>query len=655
MSVLTNIRTIANGFFILVVSLLISGWVLTNPAAGQKPTLDAVLGLSPLQKDVDYQTPDKQQQAQCEVADAKLIGQSGWILLDANKRLLRRFVDTDDNRRIDQWCYYSDGIEVYRDIDSDGDNNADTFLWTGTSGIRKGIDKNGDFKIDAWERISAEEVTSEAVKALSENDTGRFELLLATDAEIDSLELGEEIGQLLKKRATQSRKKFAEIVKGKSILSKQAKWIHFGGTRPSLVPNGTEGSKRDLVIYENVVALVDDGGKNSQLAVGTLIQVGQGWRMLDVPEVIVPDQAPQVTSIFFELSDPLVVGNNPEGISQEMQQLIGDFQAVEEKLENAKDANEIAALNAQRADVLEKMVYRAANAEERLNWARQFTETIIGAYRMDSYPAGMDRIEKFLSKAEGDKKLEDSLKSYVKFRWMSNRYSEQVVDQDLDINKIQSKWQSELTSFINDYPKTESAADAMLDLGFALEFDAAVESDETKRKELDEKAVSWYSRLVKDFPNLPLAAKAAGAVRRMNSVGQRLELQGTTVEGKQLALSDLKGSIVIVHYWATDCNSCLKEMEAINKLLESYASRKIAAVGINTDANKQSLEKFLKTSKIGWPTLYEEGGLDGRLATDLGVLTLPTMLLLDREGKVVSRSLTSTELEDQIKQVLKAE
>ena len=49
---------------------------------------------------------------------------------------------------------------------------------------------------------------------------------------------------------------------------------------------------------------------------------------------------------------------------------------------------------------------------------------------------------------------------------------------------------------------------------------------------------------------------------------------------------------------------------------------------------------------------WESGGLDGRLAEELGVLTLPTMLLLDREGVVVERNLMVTDLESRLKSVL---
>jgi len=59
-------------------------------------------------------------------------------------------------------------------------------------------------------------------------------------------------------------------------------------------------------------------------------------------------------------------------------------------------------------------------------------------------------------------------------------------------------------------------------------------------------------------------------------------------------------------------------------------------------------------SRFPWPQLHESGGLDGRLAEELGVLTLPTMFLLDAQGNVVDRNLVITDLEKKLDSLLGA-
>ena len=72
--------------------------------------------------------------------------------------ILRRFVDTNDDNVVDQWSYYKDGLEVYRDIDSTFNGKADQYRWFNTGGSRWAIDANEDGVIDSWKSISAEEV-----------------------------------------------------------------------------------------------------------------------------------------------------------------------------------------------------------------------------------------------------------------------------------------------------------------------------------------------------------------------------------------------------------------------------------------------------------------------------------------------------------------
>ena len=56
---------------------------------------------------------------------------------------------------------------------------------------------------------------------------------------------------------------------------------------------------------------------------------------------------------------------------------------------------------------------------------------------------------------------------------------------------------------------------------------------------------------------------------------------------------------------------------------------------------------------MAWPQIFEAGGIDSRLATEYGIISLPTMFLIDGQGKVVNRSLrTATEVERQLDKLL---
>ena len=66
----------------------------------------------------------------------------------------------------------------------------------------------------------------------------------------------------------------------------------------------------------------------------------------------------------------------------------------------------------------------------------------------------------------------------------------------------------------------------------------------------DSEALAYYKKVANLFPEADSGEMAAGAVRRLESVGRQVELQGTTIKGKPFRLSSLRGKPVVVHYWA---------------------------------------------------------------------------------------------------------
>src|SRR5208283_3872732 len=88
--------------------------------------------------------------------------------------VLRKFLDTKGNNVVDQWSFYKDGVEVYRDIATKPNGKKDEFRWLNTGGTRWGVDSAGEGKLTAWKVISAEEVTAEIVAAVANRDSARF-------------------------------------------------------------------------------------------------------------------------------------------------------------------------------------------------------------------------------------------------------------------------------------------------------------------------------------------------------------------------------------------------------------------------------------------------------------------------------------------------
>ena len=138
-------------------------------------------------------------------------GITGWVVKTDSGQVLRRFLDTNGDNKVDQWCYYKDGIETYRDIDGDFNNKADQYRWLGTAGTRWGLDEDENGRIDSWKSISAEEVTAEIVAALRDATPADSVACCSPSDELTTLGLSKKQKEELTAKIDAAAKAFADV------------------------------------------------------------------------------------------------------------------------------------------------------------------------------------------------------------------------------------------------------------------------------------------------------------------------------------------------------------------------------------------------------------------------------------------------------------
>lgn len=606
-------------------------------AAG--PSAEQALKLEPIQKDVDYDKPTGAEVEQCTIKAEKIGDLVGWTVRDGIGQLLRRFVDTNRDNVVDQWCYYRQGIEVYRDIDTNYNGKADNYRWINTAGTRWGLDKNEDGKIDEWKAISAEEVTAELVRALAQKDPNRFNALLLTPEELKTLGVGPEAANKLSAKVKEASTGFAGLVRQQTRFTDDTAWMHFAASQPGLVPAGTDGSTKDLEVYENVTVITETGDKNDQVPVGTLVKVDSKWRLIGLPDLEGAEMAD--AGYFFRASiasrpEVPAAGNAPD---DKMQELLSKLEKLDQQSMTASpDAQ--ARLNSERADILESLAKAASKEEEREQWIRQLADTVSAAAQSGGYPDGVKRLDSLFEQVE--KNDSQGLAAYVKFRYLTAEYGMALTSPNADFAKIQTAWLDNLQQYVKDFPNSPDTAEALLQLAIAEEFAGQ-----------EDKAKQWYGRIVSEFPDALAAKKAKGAMTRLESVGKPIQLAGQGHSGGTVDLAKMRGRVVLVHYWATWCEPCVQDLGKIKELFAKYGKDGFMPVGICLDTNKTEADRFLASNRLPWPQIYETGSLDGRLANEMGILTLPTMLLIDKQGRVVNRAVHMGELEDELKKYLR--
>jgi thiol-disulfide isomerase/thioredoxin len=213
-----------------------------------------------------------------------------------------------------------------------------------------------------------------------------------------------------------------------------------------------------------------------------------------------------------------------------------------------------------------------------------------------------------------------------------------------DVAKLQEKWLADLQDFVGRYPKSPDAAEALLQLGMYLEFVGKTEE-----------ATKWYGQLASDFPSAEPAKKAAGALRRLNSEGKPMRLRGNDLQGGPIdSVGPMyRGKIVLIHYWATWCEPCKENMVLLKELYSKRAGRHFDIIGVCLDNDAATAKAFLTEHRFPWKHVHEPGGLDGRLANEMGVMTPPLMILVDQNGNVANHNIHVSELETELAALLR--
>jgi thiol-disulfide isomerase/thioredoxin len=125
-------------------------------------------------------------------------------------------------------------------------------------------------------------------------------------------------------------------------------------------------------------------------------------------------------------------------------------------------------------------------------------------------------------------------------------------------------------------------------------------------------------------------------------------------DGKDVKLSDLKGQVVLVNFWATWCGPCRIEIPAFVELQEKYRDKGFRIVGVSVDDPPEALAPFAKKFNINYPLLV---GLDREdVQNAFGpIFAVPISVIVGRDGRVCVKHIgpaTKEQFESEIKSLL---
>lgn len=107
------------------------------------------------------------------------------------------------------------------------------------------------------------------------------------------------------------------------------------------------------------------------------------------------------------------------------------------------------------------------------------------------------------------------------------------------------------------------------------------------------------------------------------------------LQGGEESLNRHRGKVVLLHFWATWCVSCRKELPSIQRLWSEYADKDLLLLGINVDrGNRQGVASFVREMGLDFPTLLDASG---KVRNAYEIFALPTTYIIGRDGKIVGR------------------
>jgi len=105
----------------------------------------------------------------------------------------------------------------------------------------------------------------------------------------------------------------------------------------------------------------------------------------------------------------------------------------------------------------------------------------------------------------------------------------------------------------------------------------------------------------------------------------------TTLEGREIRLSDYRGKVVLLSFWATWCKPCKEAMPHERAMQERFEPRGFTVLGLSLDRDRGELAGFLEKEPLNYPVVQVD---DATREAFGGVPTIPLMILVDRKGRI---------------------
>jgi thiol-disulfide isomerase/thioredoxin len=161
----------------------------------------------------------------------------------------------------------------------------------------------------------------------------------------------------------------------------------------------------------------------------------------------------------------------------------------------------------------------------------------------------------------------------------------------------------------------------------------------------DKKLLETYRTIATDYPDAREARSASAKVYQYERIGRPFELAfEEATSGEPVDMSQLRGKVVVIDFWATWCGPCIAEMPHMKKLYAAYKDKGVEFIGVSLDAPRNEenperdglnlLRNWVKDNNVTWPQYYQGNGWQSEFSSGWKINSIPAIFLVDQQGRL---------------------
>jgi peroxiredoxin len=121
-------------------------------------------------------------------------------------------------------------------------------------------------------------------------------------------------------------------------------------------------------------------------------------------------------------------------------------------------------------------------------------------------------------------------------------------------------------------------------------------------------------------------------IAKVDTIKEPVDFSLVNLQAKIVQFSEYRGKIVFLNFWATWCTPCRIEMPAMEKLYNKFKSREFDMVAVSLKESVKDVRSFFKQNKLTFTALVDP---KGKVAQKLRVISIPTTLIINKEGLII--------------------